>query len=297
MGKRRIIWLVNEVLLLLLSRFSHVHSVRPHRQQPTRLPRPWDSPGKNTGVGCHFLLQCNEVLVIHNYHPKESTAWERNRPRTKLSEFKWQTLNKGRTSRKNSPTTVTNQNEVRPEEPRRKDASRGGKVSDSVGCRLGNVSGASSTEVTQWLPAAASVTWRNHETRGSRSDYKVKRLRHRIQMLKKKKKKNKTLRPKTQALTLGPTTRVERPRSLDCSALWWVRNFPACTNELICLRGVLQPPEEDEVTAIQPHPIPHRGITLAWNNLFCLWPPCLAFKNLSFSHSPDGMPPNSRLIQ
>ena len=33
-------------------------SVRPHRRQPTRLPRPWDSPGKNTGVGCHFLLQC-----------------------------------------------------------------------------------------------------------------------------------------------------------------------------------------------------------------------------------------------
>ena len=31
-------------------------SVRPHRRQPTRLPRPWDSPGKNTGVGCHFLL-------------------------------------------------------------------------------------------------------------------------------------------------------------------------------------------------------------------------------------------------
>ena len=36
-------------------------SVRPHRRQPTRLPRPWDSPGKNTGVGCHFLLQCMEV--------------------------------------------------------------------------------------------------------------------------------------------------------------------------------------------------------------------------------------------
>ena len=32
-------------------------SVRPHRRQPTRLPRPWDSPGKNTGEGCHFLLQ------------------------------------------------------------------------------------------------------------------------------------------------------------------------------------------------------------------------------------------------
>ena len=36
-------------------------SVRPHRLQPTRLPYPWDSPGKNTGVGCHFLLQCMKV--------------------------------------------------------------------------------------------------------------------------------------------------------------------------------------------------------------------------------------------
>ena len=36
-------------------------SVRPHRQQPARLPRPWDSPGKNTRVGCHFLLQCRKV--------------------------------------------------------------------------------------------------------------------------------------------------------------------------------------------------------------------------------------------
>ena len=34
------------------------NSVQPHRRQPTRLPRPWDSPCKNTGVGCHFLLQC-----------------------------------------------------------------------------------------------------------------------------------------------------------------------------------------------------------------------------------------------
>ena len=36
-------------------------SVRPHRQQPTRLPCPWDSPGKSTGVGCHFFLQCMKV--------------------------------------------------------------------------------------------------------------------------------------------------------------------------------------------------------------------------------------------
>ena len=35
--------------------------MRPHRRQPTRLHRPWDSPGKNTGVGCHFLLQCTKV--------------------------------------------------------------------------------------------------------------------------------------------------------------------------------------------------------------------------------------------
>ena len=40
---------------------SCLDSVRPHRWQPTRLPRPWDSPGKNTGVGCHFLLQCMRV--------------------------------------------------------------------------------------------------------------------------------------------------------------------------------------------------------------------------------------------
>ena len=36
-------------------------SLWPHRQQPTRLPSPWDSPGKNTGAGCHFLLQCMKV--------------------------------------------------------------------------------------------------------------------------------------------------------------------------------------------------------------------------------------------
>ena len=46
------------LLLLLLSLFSRV---RPQRRQPTRLPHPWDSPGKNTGVGCHFLFQCMKV--------------------------------------------------------------------------------------------------------------------------------------------------------------------------------------------------------------------------------------------
>ena len=45
-------------LLLLLSTSVVSDSVRPQRRQPTRPPRPWDSLGKNTGVGCHFLLQC-----------------------------------------------------------------------------------------------------------------------------------------------------------------------------------------------------------------------------------------------
>ena len=48
------------LLLLLLSCFVS-DSVEPHRRQPTRLPRPWDSPGKNTQVGFHFLLQCMQV--------------------------------------------------------------------------------------------------------------------------------------------------------------------------------------------------------------------------------------------
>ena len=39
------------------------NSVRPHRWQPTRLPHPWDSPVKNSGVGCHFLLQCIKVKM------------------------------------------------------------------------------------------------------------------------------------------------------------------------------------------------------------------------------------------
>ena len=42
-------------------------SVRPHRRQPTRLRRPWDSPGKNTEVGCHFLLQ--EIFRMQGLNP------------------------------------------------------------------------------------------------------------------------------------------------------------------------------------------------------------------------------------
>ena len=43
--------------------------MRPHRWQPTRLRHPWDSPGKNTGVGCHFLLQCMKVKSLSRVQP------------------------------------------------------------------------------------------------------------------------------------------------------------------------------------------------------------------------------------
>ena len=49
------------LLLLLLSRSSRVGLCATPWWQPTRLACPWDSPGKNTGVGCHFLLQCMKV--------------------------------------------------------------------------------------------------------------------------------------------------------------------------------------------------------------------------------------------
>ena len=47
------------ILLLVTSVVSN--SVQPHTWQPTRLLCPWDPPGKNLGVGCHFLLQCMKV--------------------------------------------------------------------------------------------------------------------------------------------------------------------------------------------------------------------------------------------
>ena len=49
---------------MLLSRFSLSNSVQPHRRQPTRLLRPCDFPGKNTGVGCHLLLHADDTTIM-----------------------------------------------------------------------------------------------------------------------------------------------------------------------------------------------------------------------------------------
>ena len=53
------------------------HSSKPSILRPTRLPRPWDSPGKNTGVGCHFLLQCMKVKSesVQPVHSKGDWSW------------------------------------------------------------------------------------------------------------------------------------------------------------------------------------------------------------------------------
>ena len=59
-------------------------SVRPHRRQPTRIRRPWDSPGKNTGVGCHFLLQCMKVKSESEVTQSCPTQWPHRLKPTRL---------------------------------------------------------------------------------------------------------------------------------------------------------------------------------------------------------------------
>ena len=62
LGQRVPVFIIWKVMLCCCWVASVVsNSVPPHRRQPTRLPHPRDSPGKNTGVGCHFLLQCMKV--------------------------------------------------------------------------------------------------------------------------------------------------------------------------------------------------------------------------------------------
>ena len=60
------------------------HSARPHRRQPTRLPCPWDSPGKNTGVGCHSLLQCMKMKSKSEFAQSSPTQRPRGLQPTRL---------------------------------------------------------------------------------------------------------------------------------------------------------------------------------------------------------------------
>ena len=76
------------LLLQLLSRFSRVQLCATPETAATRLRRPWDSPGKNTGVGCHFLLQCvkvkSESEVTQSCLTLSAKKWTRKRNVTNL---------------------------------------------------------------------------------------------------------------------------------------------------------------------------------------------------------------------
>ena len=56
-----VLWIILVAAAAAAKSLQSCPTLRPHRWQPTRLRHPWDSPGKNTGVGCHFLLQCMKV--------------------------------------------------------------------------------------------------------------------------------------------------------------------------------------------------------------------------------------------
>ena len=58
-----VIWVMKSFLYTAAKSLQSCPTLRPHRWQPIRLPGPWDSPSKNTGVGCHFLLQCMKMKV------------------------------------------------------------------------------------------------------------------------------------------------------------------------------------------------------------------------------------------
>ena len=60
-AKNKTVWL-NDQAAAAAKSLQSCPTLRPHRRQPTRLLCPWDSPGKNTGVGCHFLLQWSGML-------------------------------------------------------------------------------------------------------------------------------------------------------------------------------------------------------------------------------------------
>ena len=64
----------HRLLPLLLSPSVVSDPVQPHRRRPARRPRPWDSPGKSTGLACHFLLQCMKDKSIYNVSESQFTS-------------------------------------------------------------------------------------------------------------------------------------------------------------------------------------------------------------------------------
>ena len=83
-------------------------SVRPHRWQPTRLPRPWDSPGKNTGVGCHCLLHTKTYRNSNQNYNEGITSLRSEWPLAKSL----QTINAGEGVGKREPSAWRNRVEV-----------------------------------------------------------------------------------------------------------------------------------------------------------------------------------------
>ena len=66
------LWRIKAYCSLIINMTQLATSVRPHRRQPTRLPCPWDFPGRNAGVGCHFLLQCMNYINFKKKKRKKS---------------------------------------------------------------------------------------------------------------------------------------------------------------------------------------------------------------------------------
>ena len=66
-------------MLLLLSSSVVSDSMGPHRWQPTRLLHPWDSPGKNTGVGCHLEVDEEDLYMLKINHKGKRTVGKANK--------------------------------------------------------------------------------------------------------------------------------------------------------------------------------------------------------------------------
>ena len=94
-------WVEYSNYVCMLSHSIASDSLWPNGLQPARLPRPWDSPGKNTGVGCHFILWC-QLYYIPVFISSQTLVWECvcvwEREKQEWGEKKWE-RQKGREER------------------------------------------------------------------------------------------------------------------------------------------------------------------------------------------------------